>query len=257
MTNLKVAAELGFAAIPVQRPRQQVETQLRRAILEGELAEGDRIPSENALAQSFNVSRATIREALRSLSEAGLLAKGHGTTSGMYVQSVDHNALSRIVAERLGAILDLGSVTPAEVSNFRDLLEVPSARLAAQHRSEASLAVLSEIIDQERSTTFDDPAVPEFNARFHSEIANASGNRVLAAFVAALHSTARPLAFVYIDEEFGRVAVGHHIALHHAIRDEDSEAAALAMRNHLDYLREHINAKAGPEALEQQTAARN
>lgn len=240
MKSTDGAHALGFDPIPIQRPRQQVESQLRKAILDGAFGEGDRLPSENALARSFNVSRATIREALRTLSEAGLLAKGHGATSGLYVQTVDHNALSRIVAERLGAILDLGSVTPEEVSDFRDLLEVPSARLAAQNRSEVDLATLHEIIDQERATTIDDPAVPELNARFHIEIANASGNRVLAAFVAALHRTARPLAFVYIDEALGREAVSHHIKLHRNLRDRDSSAAAQTMRSHLDYLRAHI-----------------
>jgi GntR family transcriptional repressor for pyruvate dehydrogenase complex len=225
-----------FMAIPVQRPRQQVETQIRRAILDGAISEGTRLPSEHALAQSFNVSRATVREALRSLAEGGLLAKGAGATSGLYVQSVDHQALSRVVSERLASILDLGSVSADEVHGFRDLLEVPSARLAASNRTAAHLDALRDIIDEENRTTFDDPVVPELNARFHSVVADASGNRVLAAFVSALHRTAHPLAFVHSDQELGRQAVAHHITLFKAIDTGDRDAAAEAMRRHLDYL---------------------
>lgn len=232
-----------FSAIPVQRPREQVEGQLRRAVLNGTIKEGERLPSEHVLAQSFNVSRATIREALRSLVEGGLLAKGPGTTSGLYVQSVDHNALSRVVSERLTNILDLGSVTAEEVATFRDLLEVPSARLAASNRTEQHLQALRAIIDEERSTTYDDPLVPSLNAQYHSEIANASGNRVLAAFVSALHRTAHPLAFVHTDEELGRVAVKDHIDLYRAIANEDPDEAARAMRSHLDYLAAHAEAQ--------------
>jgi DNA-binding FadR family transcriptional regulator len=239
---------VAFSAVPVQRPRQQVENQLKRAILDGTIHEGDRLPSELALAQSFSVSRATIREALRSLTEGGLLSKGTGTTSGLYVQRVDHNALSRVVSDRLTTTLDVGSVTPDEVSDFRDLLEVPSARSAAENRTDANLLTLRQIIDEERATTYEDPSVPELNARFHSEVANASGNRVLAAFVSALHRTAHPLAFVHTDEELGRVAVTHHIQLYRDINDQNPDAAAKTMQSHLDYLRERAIASSPPEA---------
>lgn len=238
----KTREALGLYAIPVLRPREQVENQIRKAIIDGSLIEGRRLPAEHTLAESFNVSRATIREALRSLVENGLLAKGLGRTSGLYVQSFDHQALSRVVSERLSNILGLGSVTAEEVATFRDLLEVPSARLAADHREEVHLEALHAIIDEERATTHDHPLVQELNARFHSEIANASGNRVLASFVSALHRTAQPLAFVHSDEKFGRVAVSHHIQLYRSIADKDTGAAVSAMRSHLEFLRSHATA---------------
>jgi GntR family transcriptional repressor for pyruvate dehydrogenase complex len=228
-----------FPAMPVLRPREQVESQIKQAILDGSLRDGDRLPAEHALAQSFNVSRTTIREALRSLVEAGLLTKGPGATSGLFVQSVDHNSFSRVVSDRLASVLDIGSVTPDEVSNFRDMLEVPSARLAAEHRNDDHLAELHEIIDRERATTYDDPAIPDLNGQFHCVIANASGNRVLAAFVSALHRTARPLAFVNTNEALGKDSVAHHIKLYRAIQGQDPVAAAEAMQAHLNYLRDH------------------
>jgi GntR family transcriptional repressor for pyruvate dehydrogenase complex len=236
-----VAADsnMAFSAMPIQRPRQQVQNQIKHAILDGSLRDGDRLPAEITLAGSFNVSRATIREALRSLIESGLLKKGPGTTSGLYVQSVDHYSLSRVVSDRLSSVLDVGSVTPAEVSNFRDMLEVPTARLAAKHRTDDNLVKLHEVIEHERLTTFDHPIIPELNAQFHAEIANASGNRVLAAFVSALHRTAHPLAFINTDEELGKESVAHHIKLYRAIRAKDTAAAAEAMQAHLNYLRQH------------------
>lgn len=240
---------LAFTAIPVQRPREQVVDQIKQAVLEGLIREGDRLPSENALAQSFNVSRATVREALRSLIESGLLMRGNGTTSGLYVQNVDHKSFSRAVAERLANILDLGSVTAEEVSVFRDLLEVPVARLAAEHRTAKNLEALSDIIDEESSTTYDNPSVPDLNARFHSEIAAASGNRVIAAFVSAIHKTAHPLAFINMDAGMGRTAVSHHIDLYRAVESRDPGRAAEVMRAHLEFLNTHANSEtSGPFA---------
>lgn len=244
----------GFVVTPVQRPRQQVEEQIRRAILSGSIKEGQRIPSENALAESFNVSRATVREALRSLSEGGFLVKGPGTTSGLYAQKVDHNALSRVLSERLANVLDVGSVTPDEVSVFRDLLEVPSARLAAMNRTAENVANLRDIIDAERAVTFDDPSVPTLNARFHTEVGIASGNRVLSAFVAALHRTTQPLAFVNTDEDLGREAVAHHIRIFRAIDAQDVAEAGAAMHGHLDYLAAHA-AETGVDPKHKQQAA--
>jgi GntR family transcriptional repressor for pyruvate dehydrogenase complex len=257
MPNLS-ATSMPFPAMPVLRPRQQVESQIKQAILEGSLRDGDRLPAEQALAQSFNVSRATIREALRSLVEAGLLTKGPGMTSGLFVQSVDHNSFSRVVSDRLSSVLDIGSVSPAEVSNFRDMLEVPSARLAAQHRQDDHLVKLHDIIDRERATTFDDPEIPELNAQFHCVIADASGNRVLAAFVSALHRTARPLAFVNTDEALGRDSVAHHIKLYRALEAQDPAAAAEAMQAHLNYLRDHAiesNNKKAPLSADRSNAS--
>jgi GntR family transcriptional regulator, transcriptional repressor for pyruvate dehydrogenase complex len=228
-----------FPAQPVQRPRQQVENQIRQVILDGAIKEGDRLPSEHKLAESFNVSRTTIREALRSLAESGLLVKGPGATSGLYVQHVDHRTLSRMLSERLLNTLDVGSITPEEVAVFRDLLEVPSARHAARHRTDGHLKALHDIIDEEREITVEDPRVPELNARFHAEVAKASGNRVLSAFVSALHRVAKPLAFVATDEEFGREAVKHHINIYRAIDNQDEGAAAAAMRDHLAFLADH------------------
>jgi GntR family transcriptional repressor for pyruvate dehydrogenase complex len=160
MQVVQAGADGGFLATPVQRPREQVEEQLRQAILRGELPVGSKLPSEHALAGSFNVSRATVREALRLLVQGGLLVKGPFTTSGLYIQGVDHRALSEIVAERLANTIDLGSVKTEEVSSFRDLLEVPSAQLAATHRTQAHLDSLRGIINEEITTTFDAPNVP-------------------------------------------------------------------------------------------------
>ncbi|WP_280785004.1 FadR/GntR family transcriptional regulator [Rhodococcus opacus] len=235
---------------PVRRSREQVEDQLRRAIIAGRLAEDSALPGEGVLAQDFNVSRATVREALRSLVQSGLLEKGAGATGSLRVKRIDHRMLARIVSDRLADVLELGSVTNEEVADFRDLLEVPSARLAAKYRTEAHLKNLRAIIDDEQAVTYDDAAVHGLNARFHVEIANAGENRVLAAFLTALHRLAHPLAFVRTDEDLGRMSVTHHIALYRAIEARDADAAAAAMGEHLGLLRRHAQAtRSLPEPL--------
>lgn len=236
----QVNVKKAFHADPVLRPRQQVERQLKTAILRGVFAQGARLPSEVQLAAEFRVSRATVREALRSLAEAGLITKSPGANGGSFVEFVDHHTLSTAVSERLTSTLELGSITYDEVAEFRNLLEVPSARLAARNRTDAQLAALRDIIDLEKKTTVDDPNVHQYNVQFHCLIAEAAGNRVLAAFVAALHRVTHPLTFIDTSPELGRQAVKHHIAIVSAVAAQSADKAADAMQRHLTYLREHV-----------------
>jgi GntR family transcriptional regulator, transcriptional repressor for pyruvate dehydrogenase complex len=229
-----------FQPTPILRPRQQVENQLRSAILDGTFARGDRLPSETQLAEQLRVSRATVREALRGLVQAGLIRKASGAKGGSFVEDLDHHALGNLVLERLSSTLELGSISYAEVDAFRNILEIPTVRLAAVNRQDHHLTALRDVIDYEKRTTVSDPAVSDYNRRFHSILADASMNRVLAAFVAALHRLAKPLEFIDTSPEVGRQAVIHHIAIVAAVTQRDEDAAAEAMHKHLAYLRAHV-----------------
>jgi DNA-binding FadR family transcriptional regulator len=237
-----------FQPAPVTRPRQQVESQLRSAILSGVFGRGERFPSEAKLAAQFKVSRATVREALRALVEAGLVSTVPGAGGGSFVRYFDHHKLRDLMSERLHSTLEFGSITYDEVATFRRLLEVPSAQLAAQNRTQFHLGALEALVGEERRTTVDDPRVPGFNAEFHGLVAEASGNRLLSAFVGALHRAAQPLAFIDISPEVGRQTVRHHIGILAAISAQDPDRATLAMNTHLDYLHEHVAGSADAQA---------
>jgi GntR family transcriptional regulator, transcriptional repressor for pyruvate dehydrogenase complex len=228
-----------FTPAPVLRPRQQVENQLRSAILGGTFTRGDRLPSETQLAEQLRVSRATVREALRSLAQAGLIRKESGAKGGSFVEDFDHHTLGNVLVERLNNTLELGSITYAEVDAFRNILEVPTVRLAAEHRNDLHLTALHDVVEHEKTATVTDPEISDYNKQFHTILADASGNRLLAAFVAALHRLAQPLEFIETSPEVGRRAVIHHIDIVTAVAAQDADAAGEAMHKHLDYLREH------------------
>jgi DNA-binding FadR family transcriptional regulator len=221
-----------------RRPREHVEEQLREAILSGTFGQGDKLPTEAELARQFAVSRTTVREALRSLAAAGLISKVPGVAGGSFVQSIDHRALGSALGASLDAILRLGSVTRDEVAQMRRLLELPAAALAAEHRTETDLERLSEILARESRAEAGDPALADLDVSFHSAVAEASGNRVLASVVAALHRVARPAAALEAASPAGRAAAAHHRAVADAVAAGDATAAADAMAAHLDWLRE-------------------
>jgi GntR family transcriptional regulator, transcriptional repressor for pyruvate dehydrogenase complex len=244
-----------FKVEPVLRAREQVEQQLRQAIHDGVFGLGDRLPSETDLTEHFSVSRTTVREALRTLVEEGLITRSPGARGGSFVEQVDHHALSELMLRPLNSTLKLGSISYDEVASVRDLLEVPIAELAALNRTDRHLEILHEVIDQEKATTSDDPEVPNLNARFHITLGEASGNRLLAAIVQTLHRTARPLSYIDTSQDVGRNSVRHHIAILKAVEAGNVTAARDAMRNHLRYLDEHRATIAADETSPQRGGA--
>ena len=241
--------DLPFKPKLVRRPREQVETQIREAIISGLFRQGEKLPSETQLAEKFGVSRTTVREALRSLATSGMIAKVPGVGGGSFVQSIDHHTLSSALADSLVNVMRLGSISRDEVDHLRRILEVPAAMLAAQNRNELDLELLDRILARERSTTIDDPAVPDLDINFHEVIAEASKNRLLASLVAALHHVIRPASSLRLSPEIGRSTVLQHRAIIVAIQAQDAETAGQAMEEHLDYLSSLNTSTGSPTAM--------
>lgn len=227
----------------VLRPREQVEERIRLAILSGELKTGDILPPEAELARQFGVSRTTVREALRSLTTQRLIYKVPGSRGGNFVQHIDHSSLGSAVIDSVHNLLTIGSIDFTEVAEVRQYLEIPSVRLAAANRTKADLERLRDIVRRQKAASVDDPEVPKLDEQFHTLIAQASGNRVLASFVSALHHETEPVHYLDLSPEVGRATVRQHKAIVDAIADHDCDAAEDAIVKHLTYLRKHLAAQ--------------
>ncbi|MFV9431616.1 FadR/GntR family transcriptional regulator [Rhodococcus aetherivorans] len=235
----KAHAVDSFAPQPVKRPRKQVEDQLAKAILSGQFAHGEKLPPESQLANLFEVSRPTVHQALEGLSKRGLIRRVPGTSGGSFVNSVTQEGLSNLLSESLSTTLRLGTLEIAELTEVRELLEIPAAALAAKHREDYHLDILRTIVDKQRKASTSDPSVPALDHQFHSTIAQASGNRFLAALVRSVHSTSQPVSFLDLSEDVGRATVKQHVAILRAIEAGDFEAASQEMATHLEFVKEH------------------
>lgn len=225
-----------FKATQVVRPRQQVEKQLREAIMSGQFGQGDKLPAETELAEQFGVSRPTIREALGALVSSGLIRKVPGVAGGSFVNTVTPDSLSRMISDSVDTILRLGTLHIGELTGVRKVLEVPSARWAAGNRTDEQIETLHSIVERQRTTTIDDPSIPTYDFEFHTTIAQASGNRLLAAFVAAVHVGTHPVEYLEVTPEVGANTVKQHMAILSAIEAGNPDAAGSAMEKHLDYV---------------------
>src|SRR3954451_3206199 len=121
------AAEL-FSEVKRTRSSDDVVSQIRNAVVAGELKRGDRLPSERDLCQLFAVSRATLREGLRTLEALGAIEIRPGAAGGIFVWVPQREQ----VGAARDALLRFSRATARELAEFRVSFESETARWAAQ-----------------------------------------------------------------------------------------------------------------------------
>ena len=199
---------------------------------EGVYPPGTRLPGERELAEQFNVSRVTIRQALISLQALGKLEVRPG--SGAHVLNA---AVSQVDV--------LPSVSALELTEARSLFESEVAALAAPDISDETLAKLEQLI-VEMSSDHDDVDAAELADRdFHLTIAAAAGNSVLYYIVEKLwrmRMELAPVKKVYdsVCSEDATVRGGEHREILDALHSRDPSQARLAMRKHFTRLLESM-----------------
>lgn len=163
-------AEVAFVSVRGRRVVEEVLDQIVEAVRLGDLDVGDRLPTERKLAELFEVSRPTVREAAKLLVDAGVLEANAGSGGGLVVLTdVIPNAL---LDERID--LRMGDV--ASVLEARRILEPRVAQLAAFHATTDDIDALRRSIAQQAALRHDRVRFNEVDARFHMLIARATHN---------------------------------------------------------------------------------
>src|SRR3954465_10713283 len=142
---MAVAAATGFTPVGPRRTFEGAVEQIAERIRLGEMSEGDRLPSERELAAAMQISRATLREAVRVLAEAGVLTVRSGSTGGIFVVS------DYVPIDLLRSKSDLRLDEVAGVLEARRLIEPRVAQLAAVNARDEDYARLQRIIDAHKT----------------------------------------------------------------------------------------------------------
>ena len=111
----------------VRAPRvyHHIVAHIERALYDGQLACGDKLPSERELGRRFGASRVAVREALRALEHRGLLEVRQGSAGGHFVRAADASVVSR----DFRTLLQLGRLTATQLAEARFIMEPEVARL--------------------------------------------------------------------------------------------------------------------------------
>ena len=217
---------------------REVAANLRELVVGGEYSPGDRLPGEAELCERFAVSRSTVREAIRTLEAQHLVITTRGTTGGTFVAAPDPERLEGDLQVGLGLLTAADRVSVAQIVEIRELLEAPTAALAAARRSEEQLAELRELVHH------DDHEL------FHLALIEAAGNELIGAMTRPLLAVLNErLAREHAPDEFWRQVDDEHRRILAAVEAGDAAEAECQMRLHLATLKAeypNLDTRVGP-----------
>lgn len=219
--------------IKSRRTTEIILEQIKNFMLQGQLNPGDKLPTESILAEKFEVSRTSIREALSALNLTGILDIRQG--EGIYVNRVPSNAVIEPLSFLILLEKDLGNILEVGMA-----LEVEAAGLSALNRDEKDLVLLQKLLNQmdthirlsETSQTDDDS--------FHLALAGISKNPLLERLINTTRETAEQVINATYPQWFQSYRLNNKqdIYLDHqnivlAIQKSDDQLANQLMHEHL------------------------
>lgn len=221
-------------AVKRSKLSDEVFSRLLQMIRAEQLKPGDRLPPERQLAQSFDVSRASLRDAIRQLEMLGYVDVRQG--DGTIVRLPDGATVSQPFRSLLSGHPHLA----VDLLEFRYLIEPQAAALAAQRctpelaqRLEASLALQQELAGRGERLNRQD-------LEFHQLVAHIAGNITLLQVIEALQSLLQELRDQHLTGDRPLLGVEQHTAIARAIIRGDGAAAKAAMVEHLRAVEESI-----------------
>ena len=239
-----------FRPVQPEKLSAAVVRQIEQLILRGILRPGERLPSERELAERMSVSRPSLRDAIGTLQDTGLLTARPG--AGIYVADVLGSAfapaLTRLFARHDEAVFDYLS--------FRRDMEGLAAERAARLASDTDLAVVQAVFEKMQAAhpkrNSDEEA--RLDAQFHMAIIEASHNVIMLHMMRSMYELLREGVFynrqiMFKQRTTRQALLDQHRAINDALQARDPDGARAAVHAHLDYVERALR--------DQQNAERN
>lgn len=211
----------------------QIVEYIEQCIIKGELKSGDKLPSERVFAETLGVSRIPLREALRSLSQLGLVETKHG--QGTFIRDANNSFLTR----KLATYMYSSETSVFEILQFRQILESECAKIAATSASKEELEEIKYYKNkaEEAEISIRNGNYEEFSdmdIKFHTAIVKASHNLLFLNLFNAIHKTLKIQQIWSLSESN---EIYDYIAFHRlicdAIENKNPDEAYNSSRNHI------------------------
>jgi len=226
-----------FSRIDQRKVSAEVARQIEELILEGTLRPGDRLPGERDLAETMDVSRPTVREAIANLVSRGLLTARHG--GGTFVADIMGSMFSKPMVDLFSRHVRASH----DFLEYRGEIEAIAAGWAAARATDTDKKILTRIItEMEKAARTDNREMEaKLDVDLHMAIAEASHNLML---IQTLRSVFTMLAEgVFYNRELAAKYGAHgmylfekHKAIYDAVMSGDPERAAAEARGHMVYM---------------------
>jgi GntR family transcriptional repressor for pyruvate dehydrogenase complex len=212
---------------------EQVINRIHSYIITNQLNPGDKLMTEREMAELLQVSRSSVREALRVLEMFDCIQSKPG--EGTILKSPD---LSKMITRFL-PFFSIPPETAVEFLETRKILEGGIAKLAALRRSEKDLSQMKQSLVL-MSATSDLEVQAQADLDFHIHMANAAKNKTLSDLLFVVSDTVRKNLYTnrlrfYSMPEVDQELSKQHMSIYQAIEDQDPDRAQRELENNLDY----------------------
>jgi len=221
---------------PVSRTRlyEEIVEILLASIIRGEIAVGEKLPTERLLAKSLNVNRSTIREALSKLESLDLVEIHHG--DGAYAKDYLESGNLELIREMIKLDKPNREGIIRALLDFRTIIAPDMAFRAAGNRTEEQVRCLEEIICAET-----DLSIVEKDIRVHHTIALASGNMLYLVLLNFSNKFMRDYGYLYFAHEENRTrSLKFHRDMYDALKAHDARKARRIMRDVMKYSQDAV-----------------
>lgn len=227
-----------YKTVRSSRLYEQIVKQIEDSVLKGILKPGDQLPAERELAEQFGVSRTAVREAIKALSEKGLVESYSGR--GTFIT----NGTSHAIRQSLDLIMKIGQAEgSSHLGEVRDILEPEIAALAASRAEEQHLESLREAVSVMDASMHDADAFIEADLDFHLALAEAAANPLILSLIDSIVGLLREQRMRIFQTEGGpERGQYHHRRILRAVENRDAEKARQYMRAHLKQVRQDSSA---------------
>ena len=218
-----------------KRIYEEITAELQALVQSGNFKPGDRLPPERQLALMFAVSRNSVREAIKSLEQQGILTSRPG--AGTFIVNSSQTDLTRAI----GQVFSLARHRIADIFEMRLLLEPQIAHLAAQRVTDETLEHLRTLVSEYESALRRGQPVHILDQAFHDALATATGNSCIIGLMEQIHellgeSRDEPLQSELRNWE----SLEGHQNILNALQRHDPEAARAAMTQHITHTQEIV-----------------
>ncbi|MBY0755376.1 FadR family transcriptional regulator [Clostridium sardiniense] len=217
---------------------EEVVERIKKMIEEGELKIGDKLPTERAMAEELNVSRASIREAIRSLEVIGLIESIQG--AGNYIK----NDFSEILLEPLSMMFMLQQGSAIDIYELREVLELSTIMLSAERISKEELKKLKELIEKFKESDIESNNVI-IDKEFHYTIVKSANNPLITNLLNVLSQVIDKFITdsrknILESSENKERLLKLHERVYIALENRNSLEAYTALKEHFELIKEYI-----------------
>lgn len=204
----------------------QIAKALRDAILSGELEVGDRLPSEADLADIYDVSRPTVREALKRLAAQSLIRTERGAFGGAFIRRLSYGEARGQHVTTSTLLLSINEIGFEVACEARYALETSCTPLACERRTEEGLSQMRAEIERQNSTGLSDEAFCASDVALHRLLVDAAANPIMSYQLAGAVEAMQPLMnmITYTTRSRARI-VDMHTGLTDAVEAREPERA--------------------------------